>query len=298
MSVAADRFDYFKAFSRNIGWVTSSEQRVLRAKRVAIAGLGGVGGAHLVTLARLGIGAFNISDFDSFDVANLNRQVGATVSTLDRSKVEVLAEMAAEINPTLDIKAFPEGVTPANLRDFLRGVDLFVDGFDFFALEARKATFAACRALGIPAITAAPLGMGAALLVFLPGGMSFDDYFRLDDVPSSEQALRFLLGLSPALLQRSYLLDRSTVDFSAQRGPSTVMACQLCAGLAATEGLKILLKRGKVLDVPHSIQYDAYRHRLVRVWRPWGNRNPLQQVALAVARRQLRRATVDLPRGA
>src|SRR3954467_6277338 len=55
-------FDYDEAFSRNIGWVTEWEQQILRTKRVAIAGMGGVGGLHLLTLARLGIGAFHISD--------------------------------------------------------------------------------------------------------------------------------------------------------------------------------------------------------------------------------------------
>ena len=51
-------FDYGTAFSRNIGWVTAAEQETLRGKRVAIAGLGGVGGVHLLTLARLGIEHF------------------------------------------------------------------------------------------------------------------------------------------------------------------------------------------------------------------------------------------------
>jgi tRNA A37 threonylcarbamoyladenosine dehydratase len=48
-------FSYEQAFSRNIGWVTPAEQQVLRGKRVAIAGGGGVGGVHLLTLARLGV---------------------------------------------------------------------------------------------------------------------------------------------------------------------------------------------------------------------------------------------------
>src|SRR5207253_4308530 len=87
-----NRFSYDEAFSRNIGWVTSAEQRALRGKRIAIAGLGGVGGVHLLTLARLGIGAFNIADFDAFDLANFNRQAGALMSTLGRPKTEVLAQ--------------------------------------------------------------------------------------------------------------------------------------------------------------------------------------------------------------
>ncbi len=254
-------FTYEEAFSRNIGWVTATEQALLRAKRVAVAGLGGVGGVHLLTLARLGVGAFHIADFDTFEVANFNRQAGALVSTLGRAKVEVLAEMAKDINPELDIQAFPDGVSELNLDRFLAGVDLYVDGLDFFGFRARRATFAACARLGVPAVTAAPLGMGAALLNFLPGRMTFEEYFRLEGLAEEDQAIRFLLGLSPAMLQRGYLADRRAVDLAAHKGPSTMMACQICAGIAATEALKIMLKRGKVYAAPVSLQFDAYRAR-------------------------------------
>lgn len=280
-------FSYELAFARNIGWLTRAEQQRLRGKRVAIAGLGGVGGAHLLTLTRLGIGAFHIADLDSFDVVNFNRQAGAFTSTLEQPKSEVLLRMARDINPGLDIRSFPSGVNEQNIDDFLSGIDLYVDGLDFFVFAVRAMTFARCHALGIPAVTAAPLGMGAAVLSFLPGGMSFEDYFGFAGQPEEELALRFMIGLAPRMLQRPYLVDPSAVDLDARRGPSTIMACDLCAGLAATESLKILLGRGKVTAAPHGFQFDAYRNKLVRTWRPFGHRNPLQRLMLAIARRQL-----------
>lgn len=283
----AGSFDYATAFSRNLGWVTAEEQQLLRNKRIAIAGLGGVGGSHLLALARLGIGAFTLAEFDHFGLENFNRQAGATLSNLGRPKLDVMLEMARDINPELDIRVFSKGVHPENVSDFLDRVDVYVDGFDFFAFEARRATFAGCAKLGIPAITAAPLGMGAALLTFLPGRMTFEEYFRLDDAPESELPLRFLIGLSPFMLQRAYLVDPTSVNMQEQRGPSTVIACQLCAGMVAGEVLKVLLNRGKVLAVPWVSHFDMYRNRLARSWRPWGNRNPLQQLALAIGRRQL-----------
>lgn len=285
----SEAFSYSLAFARNIGWVTELEQGNLRRKRVAIAGMGGVGGIHLLTLARLGIGAFHIADFDRFDIANFNRQVGATVSSLGKPKVDVLAAMARDINPEVDIKVFPRGVDGSNLTDFLAGVDLYIDGLDFFAFPARQATFAACASLGIPAITAAPLGMGAALLNFLPGRMSFEEYFLWGDLPDDEKALRFLVGLAPAGLHRPYLVDPSTVNLAEQRGPSSIMGCQLCAGVAATEALKILLARGKVLAAPHGFHFDAYRNRLVHTWRPGGNNHPIQRIALKIGMRQIAR---------
>jgi molybdopterin/thiamine biosynthesis adenylyltransferase len=284
-----EAFNYEQAFSRNIGWVTPGEQQVLRRKRVAIAGMGGVGGVHLLTLARLGIGAFHIADFDTFDLVNFNRQIGAGISTVGKPKVEVLNAMALDVNPELEVRVFPQGVDKSSLGEFLRGVDLYIDGLDFFAFDARQATFEACARLGIPACTAAPIGMGAAVLNFMPGRMTFDEYFGWGDRLEAEKALRFLLGLAPAGLHRKYLVDVTAVNFSEHRGPSTIMACQICSGLAATEALKILLRRGSVRAAPHGLQFDAYRNKLVRTWRPGGNTHPMQQLMLAIAKRQLRK---------
>lgn len=281
------QFDYAAAFSRNIGWITESEQQILRGKRIAIAGMGGAGGAHLLALTRLGIGGFHIADFDTFEIHNLNRQVGASMSQLNRLKVAVMAELARDINPELVLTQFPQGVTVENLREFLTGVDLYVDGLDFFALDVRERVFAYCAQHGIPAITVAPLGMSAALLNFMPGSTSFEDYFQLCGQPELVKAVRFLIGLAPALLHRRYLADKSRVDLKAHKAPSTGMGCQLCAGIAASEALKILLQRGRVWTAPHGIQFDSYRNKLVHTWRPGGNRNPINRLTIAIARHQL-----------
>ncbi|MGD8630411.1 MAG: ThiF family adenylyltransferase [Gammaproteobacteria bacterium] len=289
----APQFDYSAAFTRNTGWITQAEQAVLRHKRVAIAGLGGVGGSHLLTLSRLGIGAFTLADFDSFEIANFNRQAGAGVSTLGKKKTDVLVERALDINPELDLKIFPAGVDHDNVDDFLAGADLYMDGLDFFAVQARCQTFAACARNSIPAVTAAPLGMGVALLNFMPGKMTFDAYFQLEGHSEQEQLLRFLLGLSPAMLQGSYLVDPSAVRLAEHQGPSTPMACELCAGVAGTEALKILLGRGDVITAPRGLHFDAYRNRLVRTWRPGGNRHPVQRLGLMLARRRFGNNTVN-----
>jgi len=279
-------FSYLEAFDRNIGWVTEAEQQTLRGKRIAIAGLGGVGGAHLLTLTRLGIGRFNLADFDRFEIHNFNRQVGANIHSIGRAKVDVMAEMAASINPELEIRKFPQGVHADNLDDFLAGVDLYVDGLDFFVLDERQRLFDRCARNGIPAITAAPLGMGAALLVFMPGRMTFEEYFRMGDGTDSEKAARFLIGLSPSMLQMGYLVDPSRVDLVARKGPSTPMACDLCAGIAATEALKVLLGRGGVVVAPRGVHFDAYKNRLRRTWRPGGNSHPMQRALIRIIERR------------
>ena len=288
---ASITFEYDAAFSRNIGWVTQNEQAKLKNARIAIAGLGGVGGAHLLTLSRLGLANFNISDFDDFDVHNLNRQAGAFMPFMGKSKIETLARLARDINPEIDLRLFPQGVQPENVDEFLRDVDVYVDGLDFFALPARRMVFAKCREKGIPALTAAPLGMGVAFLYFSPTGMSFEDYFKVEGHESQEQYARFIAGLSPAMVQRDYLVAPEAVNFKEKRGPSTVMACDLCAGVMGTSVLKVLLGRGKMKAAPWGMHFDAYHQTLKHTWRPFGNSHPLQQLLLKFIRPVLRGAS-------
>ena len=277
-------FNYDKGFSRNIGWVTRAEQDKLKASRIAIAGMGGVGGAHLRSLCRLGLTRFHISDFDDFAIHNMNRQAGAFVSSLGKDKMATMAAMARDINPDVELTEFPQGVTEENVDRFLDGVDVYVDGLDFFALPARRMVFAKCREKRIPVLTAAPLGMGVALLYFSPIGMSAEDYFKWEGHEVNEQYARFIAGLSPAMLNRDYLVAPESVSFREKRGPSTIMACDLCAGVMGASVLKVLLGRGELRPAPWGLQFDAYHQRLKLTWRPWGNSNPLQWLMLRFIR--------------
>jgi hypothetical protein len=251
-------FSYADAFDRNLGWFTEKEQQSLRGKTIAIAGMGGVGGVHLLTLVRLGVTKFRIADLDVFEVANFNRQVGAMMSTVDQPKVAVLARMAKDINPEVEITEFSAGVTAENLDDFLRGADLFIDGFDFFVLDIRRQTFARCRALGIPAMTAAPVGMGVAFLLFTADGVSFEDYFRFEGKSELRQYINFLMGLAPSGMHRSYLVDPARLDIARRKAPSTMIGVQLCASFTAAQTVKLLLGRGSVKAAPFHYHFDSY----------------------------------------
>ena len=281
-------FNYEEAFSRNIGWVTTSEQQQLKNTKVAIGGLGGVGGDHTVVLSRLGIGNFNISDLDDYDIANFNRQAGANMNTLGKPKAEVMEETVRAINPEANIKNFKQGINDDNLEEFLDGVDIYVDSLDIFALEIRRKVFQRCYEKGIPAITAAPMGMGTAYLVFKPGEMSLEEYCCfVDPSPSAteeekqeifaDNIIRFIISVSPSVQQRHYLVDRSAVNFMKKKVPSTCMGISLAAGALCTNVLKLILKRGDVVHAPRGLHFDAYRNALVKTWRPWGNKNPLQR---------------------
>lgn len=280
-------FDNQEAFQRNLGWITENEAKILEGKHVAIAGVGGVGGGHALTLTRLGIGKLTLADPDIFELVNFNRQAGAMLSTLGRSKVDAIADMALDINPNLKIRRMNVAVNGENIDEFLEGVDLYIDGIDFWALEARSIVFKKCAEKNIPAVTAAPLGMGAAVLCFHPQKMSFETYFRFEGLSDTEKAYHFLVGLAPRFLHSSYLVDPSRVNLKKQYGPSTPMACQICAGIACTEALKILLDRGDVRWAPKGLQFDAYRNKMVKTWRPFGFYNPLQLLTLSLLKFQL-----------
>jgi molybdopterin/thiamine biosynthesis adenylyltransferase len=282
-------WSYDEAFSRQRGLIDPGEQQRLRKCRVAIVGMGGVGGVHLATLARLGIGAFHIADPDRYEVANFNRQYGATTDSVGRSKAEVMAERVREINPEVELKVFSEAITAENVGAFLEGVDVLVDGIDFFSIEARRLLFAEARRRGIWAVTAGPIGFSTAWLVFSPEGMSFDDYFDMrDGMDRMEQLIAFAVGLTPRATHLRYF-DLSQVDPSTGRGPSAALACHLCSGVAAAEVVKILLGRSEVKPAPCYAQFDAYRQVLRKGRLRWGNRHPLQRLKRWWLRRRLQR---------
>ena len=280
-------WSYEEAFGRNVGLISPEEQQRLRNSRVAIIGTGGVGGIHLATLTRTGIGRFTIADPDTFEVANFNRQFGATLPNLGRPKVEVMAEEARAINPALDIRVFNQAITPDSAADFLDGAEVLLDGVDFFCFDIRRMIFREAQQRGIWAITAGPIGFSAAWLVFDSNGMGFDEYFDLHaGMAPVDQFAAFAIGVAPAGTQFTYI-DLSQVEGGAARGPSAVLACNLCAGVAAAETVKILLGRDGIRPAPHYAQFDAYRRLFRRGRLLWGNRGPLQRIKRSILRRRM-----------
>jgi len=283
--MSSGAFEYGDAFSRNLGLVGPDEQKVVSETTVAIAGLGAVGGAHLVTLARMGFQKFRIADLDTYELANFNRQVGATLPTLDQAKVDVMRQLVLEINPGAEVACFPQGVTADNATEFLEGVDVAIDGLDYFAVDARLVFYRAARNARIPVVAAGPLGCSVALLVFVPDGMSWEEYFAMDLARSDlDRYVLFAVGTAPKGLHISYI-DRRYVDLERKRGPSLAPAVQLCAGATGAEVMKLVLGRGPVYSAPYYQQFDAYKCRFTRGKLRWGNRGPMQRLKLWWVRR-------------
>ena len=101
----------------------------LRHSRVAILGLGGVGGAAAEAICRSGVGAMLLADYDKVDITNLNRQ-HYTMKDLGVPKTLALVEQLEAINPYLTYETYTERVVPANVERLFSGCDVIVEAFD------------------------------------------------------------------------------------------------------------------------------------------------------------------------
>lgn len=277
-----------EAFSRNTGLLTLAEQEKLRSIKIAIPGMGGVGGVHLATLLRTGISQYHISDLDEFELANMNRQYGSKIKNLDQSKVDSMVEEAAEINPFASITTFSEGVNEDNINDFLAGVDIVIDSMDAFNIKIRRLINNKALANGIPVIIAGPIGFSAAVIIFLPdSGSGFDEYFDIrDDMDEEEQLLKFFVGLTPKFIHRKYsIIDENSLK--SRSGPSLGLACQQCSAVAATEVIRIILDKKGIKAAPHYFQYDLLTRKFAQGYIPFGNKNPLQKLKLKISLNRL-----------
>jgi molybdopterin-synthase adenylyltransferase len=97
---------YEERITRNAGFVTAAEQALLKRTPVLVCGVGGMGGACLMSLVRAGMTRFVLADFDRFEVSNLNRQLFANLSTVGREKVEATVEGLRAIDPEVKVKTY------------------------------------------------------------------------------------------------------------------------------------------------------------------------------------------------
>ena len=126
-------------------------------KRVAIFGIGGVGGYVCEALVRSGVGHFDLIDNDTVSLTNINRQIIATHSTVGRQKVEVMKERMLDINPDADITIHQCFFLPENANEFdFNSYDYVVDAVD--TVTAKIEIIMKCKELGVPVISAMGAG--------------------------------------------------------------------------------------------------------------------------------------------
>ena len=149
----------------------------LKGARVAVFGIGGVGGYAVEALARSGIGALDLIDHDRVSFSNLNRQIIATRSSVGRLKVEVAAERIRDINPNCTVRTYRTFFLPETAGDFDFGVyDYVVDAVD--TVTAKLLIAEKARDAGVPVISA--MGTGNKLH---PDRLEVADLFETSECP-------------------------------------------------------------------------------------------------------------------
>lgn len=128
-------------------------QQKLKAARVLLVGMGGLGAPAALYLAAAGVGTLGLADPDTVSLSNLQRQVLYQTADIGRPKVEVAAERLAAINPHVAVETHPVWLDAANAGELVSRYDLILDGTDDFA--TRFAVSDACVAHRKPLVSGA-----------------------------------------------------------------------------------------------------------------------------------------------
>jgi len=234
--------DYFHTFlNRTMLMLGQEAVDTLRTKTVAVAGCGGQGGSACLTLARMGVGGFILADPKPFDEPDINRQWAANLTTLGRNKAEVYEELLRQINPDVRVRAHTEGITDANVNDFLAGADILIDCLDVAVAPALRAEmFAGARSAGLYAATGAMISFGGLMAVAAPDGLPMDLINAHEDESIRDSHLPKFLDeiFVPEFVRR---VERTIGQFKA---PSIAVSPALLGLMLSTEAVTILLGAG------------------------------------------------------
>jgi tRNA A37 threonylcarbamoyladenosine dehydratase len=144
-------------FSRTELLLGKESMERLAEARVAVFGIGGVGGYVCEALARSGVGAFDLVDDDKVCLTNLNRQIIATRKTVGKYKIDVMRERILDINPKADVRLHNCFFLPENTDEFpFEEYDYIVDAVD--TVTAKLALVMKAQETGVPIISSMGAG--------------------------------------------------------------------------------------------------------------------------------------------
>ena len=214
----------------------------LRRSRVAIFGVGGVGGYAVEALARSGVGQLDLIDNDSVSITNINRQIIALHSTVGRLKVDVAAERIHDICPDIIVHRHPCFFLPETADQFdFSAYDYVIDCID--TISGKIEIILRCQAAGVPVISA--MGAGNKLN---PGLFQVADIYDTKVCPLA-RAMRSLLKkkgvkkLKVVYSQEEAIKPREQIDENGRILPGSLSFVPPVMGLMlAGEAIKDLIK--------------------------------------------------------
>ncbi|MBI5874682.1 MAG: ThiF family adenylyltransferase [Deltaproteobacteria bacterium] len=270
----------------NIGILTVDEGIKLNRSKVAIVGLGGVGGIAAIQCARLGIQDMHLIDGDAFEVSNLTRQMLCSIAHIGRSKAMVAAEALKDINPKINSRVTTQYLTEENSKELLAGTDVIIDCTD--NLVARIIIHRAARDLGIPSIwIAVTPPFRGGVMTFTPDSMSMEEALSqpsrgrdlTDDIKREileikNERARYSVTLSDSINQKS--MARWAKEYIEGKVPWTVISpmANIVGILASFEAMKVLLNRPQLQPVkaPAIVRVDLSKPEMVKVETPEAGR--------------------------
>jgi molybdopterin/thiamine biosynthesis adenylyltransferase len=177
-------------YQRNIGTIGISGQARLLKSKVAVIGVGGLGGTVIELLVRMGIGEIVVIDGDVFSSHNLNRQLLSTEKNLGMFKTAAAIERAGRVNTDVKITAVAEMLTEANADTLLEGAEVVVDALD--SIKTRLLLCAVCQRKGIPVVHAAIAGFTGQITTIFPQDKGLDQLYKL--TAGTEKGVEVMLG--------------------------------------------------------------------------------------------------------
>jgi molybdopterin/thiamine biosynthesis adenylyltransferase len=261
---------YKLIFSRNIGLLTESEQDKLRRSAIAIAGVGGVGGLLAERLIRLGVGKIEITDPDSYEESNLNRQFGSSMLNVGQNKAEVVFAYLKDINPQAQIFCNKDGIKTENDANFfVSDCDVIIDEMDFGLLRESILLQRAARRRGIHYLFATAMGFGALVVVFDPQGLTLEEYNNLSpdvDINDAEKLRVPLERIAPVMPSYASTISADTIQkmiTGEMPGPATSIGAGIASILAANEALNLILQRSEVAKAPQYTYIDLVDRKFI-----------------------------------
>ena len=213
----------------------------LQKARVAVFGLGGVGGYTVEALARSGVGSLDLIDSDTISISNLNRQILATHSTLGMRKVDAARQRILDINPDCTVKTYPIFYTPetADQFDFTQ-YDYIVDAID--TVTGKLALVEHAQAAGTPIICCMGTGNKLDASAFQVADISKTSMCPLARVMRRELIKRGIRHLKVVYSQEEALTPTGWEEEAAALGKR-----QIPGSVAFVPGAAGLLLAGEVI---------------------------------------------------
>jgi len=184
-------------YSRNVPALTEGECELLRKKRAAVIGCGGLGGHLIELLARVGVGFIRAVDGDVFEESNLNRQLLSEVPVLGTGKAEAAKERIARVNPDVEMEAVPVFLTKENAEELIQDCDVVLDALD--NPESRRVLAEACQRVNLPYVYGAIRGWVAQAAVSMPEDRLIEKLYPEGSVVTDKSVLSFTPALCASL---------------------------------------------------------------------------------------------------